>query len=86
MKYIMVGVTDEYDYDIHDDFTCSTLKALQRTMENYLRLEEIYPRFTIEEGNFHDGLLQVTSIDCICTYYEPNENGVKMPILRIIGG
>ena len=82
MKYIMVSITDEYDYDIHDDVTCSTLKAFQRTMENYLKLDALYPKFLIETGSFHDGLLQVTSTDYIYTTYK-KVNGIEKPIMEI---
>lgn len=81
MKYIMVNVDDKEDYDIHDDFVCTTLKALQRQMQNWLMLEDVYPRFHIYLGNFHDGLLQVTSHTELHTDYV-NRNGIVVPVIR----
>lgn len=80
MAYLMLDVTDEYDYDIHEELVCSKLKALQQLMENFLLLDEVYPKFTIMEGKFIDGILCVMTTDIITRY--DKRNGIEVPILE----
>lgn len=83
MTYLMLEVEDKNDYDIHDSLVCSKLKALQQQMENYLLLDEVYPKFTIYESAFLNGTLCVKSTDTIVTRYE-KRNGVEIPIMEVI--
>lgn len=83
MTYLMLDVTDKYDYDIHEELVCSKLKALQQQMENYLLADGLYPRFTISEGAFRDGTLCEISTDTIVTNYE-KWNGIVVPVMDII--
>ena len=81
MKYIMLQITDNEDYDIHEDVVCSTLKGMQETMEQYFRLEERNPKFMIEEGTFRDGVLRSSSCWLIGTSYV-ERNGITVPVLK----
>lgn len=81
MTYLMLDVTDKYDYDIHDNLVCSKLKALQQQMENYLLLDGVYPEFTIMEGKFIDGTLCAMTTDIVTRY--DKRNGIEVPIMEI---
>lgn len=81
MAYLMLDVTDKYDYDIHEELVCSKLKALQQQIENYLLLDEVYPKFTIMEGKFIDGTLCAMNTDIVTRY--DKRNGIEVPILEL---
>lgn len=81
MTYLMLDVTDKYDYDIHDSLVCSKLKALQQQMENYLLLDGVYPEFTIHESSFINGTLCVKSTDIVTHYAK--RNGIELPIMEV---
>ena len=82
MKYIMIDITDEEDYDIQEEIVFSTLKAAQNVMSEYMKCEEVYPKFLIQEASFVNGVLCATSILNIYTRYE-KRNGIKVPIMEV---